>query len=231
MASAEALRALSRCCYIPENMANSLMPVHIVSENFTSLSLEPLNDDLLKLLPTDDSDPISMYDNIRNYCAGVDYATLLRLRLQLALYVHPVVRGDEVPRFISESSLGESFEPENRHVAQAELRSVYTMFINALIPPVLIGDPNVDDDLFRTLRSIMHVTSRELDRYSGQLRQFIVDDKGMYSRPFQYLLIIYLLSLSFALKVLYLLLHLDYEDRHSQICKCGAIPWLRSYRY
>jgi hypothetical protein len=26
---------------------------------------------------------------------------------------------------------------------------------------------------------IMHVVSRELDRYSGHLRQFIVDDKGM----------------------------------------------------
>lgn len=162
-------------------MANSLMPVHIVSKKLTTLPLKPREQHLLELLPSDDSSDVSMYENIRNYVANVDYSTLLRLRLQLALYVHPVVRGDEMSRSMmtdSTLSLMDPSEPENRHVAQAELRSVYTMFINALIPPVLIGDPKVDSVLFRTLRNVMQITSRELDRYSGQLRQFIVDDKG-----------------------------------------------------
>ena len=181
MASPEALHALSRCCDIPEKMANSLMPVHIVSDRITSLPMEPREKKLLDLLPKEDASDVSMTENIMKYVANVDHATLLRLRLQLALYVHPVVRGDEMSRsVITDSlSLSDGLEPENRHVAQAELRSVYTMFINVLIPPVLVGDPKVDSRLFHTLGNVMQVTSRELDRYSGQLRQFIVDDKGM----------------------------------------------------
>jgi hypothetical protein len=35
----------------------------------------------------------------------------------------------------------------------------------------------VDIELFKMLNDIMHVVSRELDRYSGHLRQYIVDDK------------------------------------------------------
>lgn len=178
MASPEAIRALSRCCDMPERISNCLTPVYIVSKKFPTLSLQPRDQKLLDLLPKDDSSLVSVTENIKSYIANVDQTTLLRLRLQLALYVHPVVRGDEMSRS-TVVDLSEPLEPENRHVAQAELRSVYTMFINVLIPPVLIGDPKVDSRLFQTLRNVMQVTSRELDRYSGQLRQFIVDDKGM----------------------------------------------------
>lgn len=180
MASPEALVVLSTCCSIPREMLNSLQPVHIASKNRTFFSLEPLDPELLQLSPDRLVMEVPIYENIRRHCQHLDHAALMRLHLQMALYVHPVIRGDELERSKTITSITEVAEPESRHLAQAELRSVYTMFINALVPPVLIGDPKIDGILFKTLRSIMHVTSRELDRYSGQLRQFIVDDKGLF---------------------------------------------------
>eukprot|EP00980_Cylindrotheca_fusiformis_P021436 scaffold8301_cov184-Cylindrotheca_fusiformis.AAC.4 len=179
VASPEALVVLSNCCHIPEDMLNSLQPVHIASKSQTFFSLEPFDRELLKLSPNRHAPDVSIYENIRKHCQHLDHAALSRLHLQMALYVHPVIRGDELERSKTISYVSEVSEPESRHLAQAELRSVYTMFINALVPPVLIGDPKIDGILFKTLRNIMHVTSRELDRYSGQLRQFIVDDKGV----------------------------------------------------
>jgi hypothetical protein len=179
VASPEALAALSGCCDIPDEILNSLQPVHIASKRRTLFSLEPFDKELLRLSPDKPNAELSSYENIRRHCQHLDHTALLRLHLQIALYVHPVIRADELARSKTISSITEVAEPESRHLAQAELRSVYTMFISALVPPVLSGDPKIDGILFKTLRNIMHVTSRELDRYSGHLRQFIVDDKGL----------------------------------------------------
>ena len=115
-----------------------------------------------------------IYEHLRRHCAHMHRASLSRLHLQMALYVHPVVRGDE----LATTHRTKVDAPQSRHLAEAELRSVYTMFIKALVSPKVIGRKAIDQKLFKTLGDIMHVTSRELDRYSGQLRQFIVDDKG-----------------------------------------------------
>jgi hypothetical protein len=173
LASPEAVKALSACCDIPQNILNSVHPVHIASKSHTFVSLEPFNKDLLILLPDNTKEKVVRWDNIRQHCEQLNDIVLARLHLQVALYVHPVVRGDEISR-----SMPIVEAPESRHLEEAELRSVYTMFINALVPPILIGEAKIDAIHFQTLRDIMHVTSRELDRYSGQLRQFIVDDKG-----------------------------------------------------
>ena len=74
----------------------------------------------------------------------------------MALYVHPVVRSDEAVELRNRANV----DAQSRHRAEAELRSVYTMFIKALISPVTTGRQKIDDRLFETLRSIMHVTSR-----------------------------------------------------------------------
>ena len=122
------------------------------------------------------------YESLRMHCKALNHAALARLHLQMALYVHPVIRGDELA--MSAAILaGKITKPpealESRHRAEAELRSVLTIFIKAVLSPRITGFSEVDEELFQTLNNIMHVTSRELDRYSGHLRQFIVDDKGV----------------------------------------------------
>lgn len=121
------------------------------------------------------------YESLRMHCKALNHAALARLHLQMALYVHPVIRSDEVA-LSAAIQAGKILQPtetlESRHRAEAELRSVYTMFIKAIISPRITGMKEVDEELYKMLGDIMHVTSRELDRYSGHLRQFIVDDKG-----------------------------------------------------
>ena len=175
MASPEAIIALTRSCQIPSHMQNCNGPVCIAARG---VAFVPLDDGIAQSTDTEISEAgiaqIPIYETLRRHCSRMQRTAISRLHLQMALYVHPVVRGDELA-ISHRAKLG---APQSRHLAEAELRSVYTMFIKALISPVITGRPNVDERLFKTLRSIMHVTSRELDRYSGHLRQFIVDDKG-----------------------------------------------------
>jgi HD superfamily phosphohydrolase len=122
------------------------------------------------------------YESLRKHCKNLNHTALARLHLQMALYVHPVIRADELALSAAIQS-GKISQPtetlESRHRADAELRSVFTMFIKPMISPRVAGFKVADMELFQTLADIMHVTSRELDRYSGHLRQFIVDDKGV----------------------------------------------------
>jgi hypothetical protein len=53
------------------------------------------------------------------------------------------------------------------------------MFINVNIDPKISGVDAIDTVLFNKLQRVMQVTCRELHKFSGQLRQFIVDDKGV----------------------------------------------------
>lgn len=123
------------------------------------------------------------FESLRMHCKSLNEDALYRLNLQMALYVHPVIRADELA-LSSAIQSGKISQPtetlESRHRAEAELRSVYTMFISAIISPRITGNKTYDEELYNMLSDIMWVTSRELDRYSGHLRQFIVDDKGLY---------------------------------------------------
>ena len=116
------------------------------------------------------------------HCKGLNHIALARLHLQMALYVHPVIREDELA-LSAAIQAGKVSHPtetlESRHRAEAELRSVFTMFIKPIMSSRVAGMKEIDKELYQTLGDIMHVTSRELDRFSGHLRQFIVDDKGM----------------------------------------------------
>jgi hypothetical protein len=93
-------------------------------------------------------------------------------RDQLGLYVHPVVRGDL--RALTSKRLS-----VEGHRAEAELRNVFVLFICPKISAQVTGNPVEDARLFGELSDIMMVTMRALDRHQGQLRQFIVDDKGV----------------------------------------------------
>ena len=122
-------------------------------------------------------DPIPNSDesgNILRWCEELDFTELQWLKKTMSLYVHPVVVNDD-----DENTLHKRETDQERHQAEAELRNVYVMFIMPLIEPKLTGDNEKDQKLFKLLNDIMNVTTRELDRLQGHLRQFIVDDKGV----------------------------------------------------
>lgn len=179
MISPEAMLSLAFCCQVTEEQRNLTEPFLLASRDQTFIDLYPKNQSgpegshlIAALQP---------YESLRMHCKSLNHMALARLRLQMALYVHPVVRADELAlsAAIQAGKISQPAEAvESRHRAEAELRSVFTIFIKAIISPRVTGMTEIDSELFKRLCDIMHVTSRELDRYSGHLRQFIVDDKG-----------------------------------------------------
>jgi hypothetical protein len=179
-ASPEALLSLAFVCDMPDAARYSTEPVCIASreQDFLNLgSIVSASSEGGGLVAA-----LEPYESLRMHCKALSSSALARLHVQMALYVHPVIRGEEVAlsAAIQASAISQPTETlESRHRAQAELRSVYTIFIKAVMSPRITGMQEVDEDLYKSLADIMHVTSRELDRYSGHLRQFIVDDKGV----------------------------------------------------
>jgi Adenylate and Guanylate cyclase catalytic domain len=104
--------------------------------------------------------------------------TLPMRLVQISLYVHPVVVSNDVAASdnfrTSSSSPGHGSQNE-----AAELRSVYTLFLNAELSVQLKGNIHDDQHKMDDLNEIMNLVTRELRRYCGHLRQFIVDDKGV----------------------------------------------------
>jgi hypothetical protein len=177
MASPEALLALAMCCELTDEQRLAEEPMCIASRDQSFLNFDE----------SVDKEPVSgaamqPYESLRMHCTALSEESLYRLNLQMALYVHPVIRADELA-LSSAIQSGKISQPtetlESRHRAEAELRSVYTLFISAMVSPRITGNQRKDQELYEKLADIMWVTSRELDRYSGHLRQFIVDDKGM----------------------------------------------------
>ena len=177
LASHEAVHELSKCCKLSEEILSSPCPVCIATRDTLYLRTTPA--DLLCGDEENQETQFTTHDALRKFCSDLDRSVLLRLHIQLALYVHPVVRGDELSSSTSHhGKVASRNASQSRHLAEAELRSVYTMFIKAVMSPKLSGDDETDEQLFVKLGSIMHVVCRELDRFSGHLRQFIIDDKG-----------------------------------------------------
>ena len=108
---------------------------------------------------------------VTGHVEGLEVEDLKLYQQLMALYVHPVVAAmhmDEKSKMKSKSSAQE------RHREEAELRRVYIMFIHPLITISEDNDFAVD-----LLNEIMNLTSTQLERYCGHLRQMIVDDKGL----------------------------------------------------
>lgn len=181
LVSPEALLSLSTCCDVPDEMLAGSGPRRIASRGATFLNLSPRESTTIpKFSQRDDVGTVPVQENLRKHCRRLNRLSLSRLHMQTALYVHPVVRGDILSTVnISKPTILSDGAMKQGHHTEAELRNVYTMFVKAMVDPNLSGDPRIDRFLFMTLRDVMQLTSRELDRYSGQLRQFIVDDKGV----------------------------------------------------
>ena len=115
-------------------------------------------------------------ENILGLCEDLNFTELVWLKKMLSLYIHPVVVNDDNDRALISPKLGSNRE---RHITEAELRTVYTCFISPLVDYKLTGDEIIDRKLFSLLNDIMILTTRELNRVQGHLRQFILDDKGL----------------------------------------------------
>ena len=179
--SPQALLYLSECCEISSGMRDCGQPVCIASRSSSFVNLDGRIDSIQpnSSSPKGHEDENATYRNIRRHCRRVRLASLSRLHSQAALYVHPVVRGEVWDASAMHGDTSAGAHLRQRHQMEAELRNVFTMFVKAVVSPNVSGNPDHDAILFAKLRSIMHLTSRELDRFSGQLRQFIVDDKGV----------------------------------------------------
>ncbi len=94
----------------------------------------------------------------------------------LSLYVHLMVVNDDNEHAPVRLNLGSNQE---RHLTEAELRTIYTCFISPLIDYKLTWDEVIDQKLFSPMNDIMILTARDLNRLQGHLRQFILDDKGL----------------------------------------------------
>ena len=69
-------------------------------------------------------------------------------------------------------------EKKKKNESEAELRSVFTIFIKPIIEVKLSDDPAKNDKIYNQLNDIMHIVSSVLEDFKGQLHQFILDDKG-----------------------------------------------------
>ncbi len=102
-------------------------------------------------------------------------ATLAEYRDLVSLYAHSVVVTNDAVNLEMNPS---SAECQNEG---AELRTIFVMFINIQVSAVIRNHGDADERLLKRLNKIFNLVTRELDRFSGHLRQFIVDDKGEFN--------------------------------------------------
>jgi len=114
------------------------------------------------------------FERIQERCEGLPLESLKKLRNLLSLYVHPVTRNDEMHASHHPTSRRTT---EERHRAEAELRTVYVIFVNV---EVEVDPDSNEKGAFDKLNDVLNLTTSVLDEHKGHLRQFIVDDKGMY---------------------------------------------------
>lgn len=107
-------------------------------------------------------------------CDMLDASELHWLKRMISLYVHPVV-----VNYDNELEPTRRGSDQERHLAEAELRNVYTCFISLAVDYTLTGYFETDQKLFNLLNDIMILTTRELGKVQGHLRQYILDDKGL----------------------------------------------------
>ena len=114
---------------------------------------------------------------VTEHVDGLEVEALIEYRRLMSLYVHPVVVSNDVAAADGfKSSRGRATSKETTQ-EESELRSVYVMFIKPVVSMKLTGNAAEDKAVARLLNNIMLVTTRELKKYHGHLRQTILDDK------------------------------------------------------
>jgi class 3 adenylate cyclase len=116
---------------------------------------------------------------VTDHVDGLEVEALIEYRRLMSLYVHPVVVSNDVAAADDFCTSRVNSVAKERHQEEAELRSVYVMFINPRVSTQLTGNVDEDKLVARLLNNIMRLTTRELKKYHGHLRQTILDDKGL----------------------------------------------------
>jgi class 3 adenylate cyclase len=109
---------------------------------------------------------------------GLEVEALIEYRRLMSLYVHPVVVSNDLAAANNFKTSKVAASANERHREEAELRSVYVMFLSLKLPVCMTGDLEEDGEAIHKLNDAMSLVSRNLNQYCGHLRQFIVDDKG-----------------------------------------------------
>jgi len=118
-------------------------------------------------------------------CKDWSLESLELLHKQVSCYVHPAV-------LLANGSSPSPRAPQRRESmvrlnggrdkmndqSQAELRDVFTAFIQPQVDFDLTA-PEISFEAIECLNSIMMIVQSEVSRFKGQVRQFIVDDKGL----------------------------------------------------
>jgi hypothetical protein len=122
---------------------------------------------------------------ITHHIEGLEVEALKKYRRMMSLYVHPVVVGNDIAPDDDKKARIKRIDrtAQERHRQEAEIRNVYTMFVNPLIMTQVTKNEKANRKLYKLLNDIMNLASREIKRFSGHLRQFIVDDKGAQKKP------------------------------------------------
>ncbi|KAG7342515.1 adenylate/guanylate cyclase [Nitzschia inconspicua] len=118
---------------------------------------------------------------------------LERLLARMSSYVHPAVLTQEldgshevvatatVARRRNSNDFGTTTTPTTTTAVavDAELREVFTTFIQPDVDVKQIMGPDVELETVELLQKLMLIVNSEVTRFKGQVRQFIVDDKGL----------------------------------------------------
>ncbi|KAG7363712.1 adenylate/guanylate cyclase [Nitzschia inconspicua] len=118
---------------------------------------------------------------------------LERLLARMSSFVHPAVLSQEldgnhevvatatVTRRRNSNDFGPTTTPTTAAAVavDAELREVFTTFIQPDVDVKQIMGPDVKLKTVELLQKLMLIVNSEVTRFKGQLRQFIVDDKGL----------------------------------------------------
>jgi hypothetical protein len=176
-ASPEALLYLRQAAFVDESISISKDVGRIIASKskcfFTPKATnDPVKENLALVFENMTSKP---RERLAKRCDDWTLPALQRLQRRISLYVHPVIVDEEFSAKVYPDNRSQA---QKRHRSEAELRGVFTVFIMPLVSPALSGDNSEECRLMVLLNEIMFIMNRELARFKGHLRQFIVDDKG-----------------------------------------------------
>jgi hypothetical protein len=117
---------------------------------------------------------------VTHHVEGLEVEALKKYRRMMSLYVHPVVVDNDIAPDDAKKARIRRIDrcAQERHRQEAEIRNVYVMFVNPIIETRVTKNEKANRQMYKLLNDIMNLSSREIKRFSGHLRQFIVDDKG-----------------------------------------------------
>ena len=116
-----------------------------------------------------------------SHVEGLEVDALRKYRRMMSLYVYPVVVDNDLAaahRIKSKKVRKIDRSEQERHREEAEIRNFLTMFVNPKVETQVTNDEAANTKVYEMLNDIMKLSTREIERLRGHLRQFIVDDKG-----------------------------------------------------